>query len=160
MAKGWKMLDWFRESRPAQESEPTPMPEEPAPAEEEPAFDLFPEESAKGEKRSTDRRPLGVAGSLVSGSYTTPDPINVRDISPQGRSEYGASNRGSIIGYGSFCQFFPGRLRDNAGHCAPVSVFPTGTGPVWALRIPVPTGDTAGSESGASAPPEIRNAMP
>ncbi|HTM90446.1 MAG TPA: PilZ domain-containing protein [Terriglobales bacterium] len=84
MAKGWKVLDWFREPRPAPETEPTPMPEKPAPAEEEPAFDLFPEESAKGEKRSTDRRPLGVPGSLVSGSYTTPDPINVRDISPQG----------------------------------------------------------------------------
>jgi hypothetical protein len=88
MAKGWKLLDWFREPKPAEEADPAPleeMEEVPAPAEEEPpAFDLFPEESASGEKRSTDRRPLGVPGSLVSGSYTTPDPITLRDISPQG----------------------------------------------------------------------------
>lgn len=84
MAKGWKLLDWFREPKPAEEAEPAPMAEMSPPAEEEPAFDLFPGESASGEKRSTDRRPLGVPGSLVSGSYTTPDPITVRDISPQG----------------------------------------------------------------------------
>src|SRR5690349_9453452 len=88
MAKGWKLLDWFREPKPAEEAEPAPveeMEEMAAPTEEEaPAFDLFPEESASGEKRSTDRRPLGVPGTLVSGSYTTPDPINLRDISPQG----------------------------------------------------------------------------
>ena len=88
MAKGWKLLDWFREPKPAEEAEPAPMEEMAhmvAPAEEEPpAFDLFPEESASGEKRSTDRRSLGVPGSLISGSYTTPDPITVRDISPQG----------------------------------------------------------------------------
>ncbi len=94
MAKGWKLLDWFRELKPAEEAEPAPMEEMEemedmedmaASAEEEPpAFDLFPEESASGEKRSADRRPLGVTGSLVSGSYTTPDPITVRDISPQG----------------------------------------------------------------------------
>ena len=88
MAKGWKLLDWFREPKPAEEAEFAPMEEMEemaAPAEEDaPAFDLFPEESASGEKRATDRRPLGVPGSLVSGSYTTPDPITLRDISPQG----------------------------------------------------------------------------
>ncbi len=93
MAKGWKLLDWFREPKPSEETElapteeiaPPEVEEMPAPADEEPpAFDLFPEESASGEKRSTNRRPLGVPGSLVSGSYTTPDPITVRDISPQG----------------------------------------------------------------------------
>ncbi|HKW27165.1 MAG TPA: PilZ domain-containing protein [Terriglobales bacterium] len=86
MAKGWKLLDWFREPKPAEEeTELAPVEEMPLPTEEEPpAFDLFPEESASGEKRSTDRRPLGVPGSLISGSYTTPDPITVRDISPQG----------------------------------------------------------------------------
>jgi hypothetical protein len=84
MARGWKVLDWLRETRPAEEVEPAPMTEGPYPAEEEPAFDLFPEESASGEKRSTDRRPLGVPGNLVSGSYATPDPMTVRDISPQG----------------------------------------------------------------------------
>ena len=83
MAKGWKVLDWFREAKPADEVEPAPPPET-RPVEEKPAFDLFPEESATGEKRSTDRRPLGVPGSLISGSYTTPDPVTVRDISPQG----------------------------------------------------------------------------
>jgi hypothetical protein len=84
MAKGWKLLDWFREPKPSEDAELTPMEEMPSAEEEPPAFDLFPEESASGEKRSTDRRPLGVPGSLVSGSYTTPDPITVRDISPQG----------------------------------------------------------------------------
>jgi PilZ domain-containing protein len=84
MAKGWKLLDWFREPKPSEDFEPAPMEEMPPPEEEPPAFDLFPEESASGEKRSTDRRPLGVPGSLVSGSYTTPDPITLRDISPQG----------------------------------------------------------------------------
>ncbi len=86
MAKGWKLLDWFREPKPAEEdAELAPVEEMPLPVEEEPpAFDLFPEESAGGEKRSTDRRPLGVPGSMVSGSYTTPDPITLRDISPQG----------------------------------------------------------------------------
>jgi hypothetical protein len=83
MARGWKVLDWFREAKPAEEAEPAPPPESP-PVEEKPAFDLFPEESASGEKRSTNRRPLGVPGSLISGSYTTPDPVTVRDISPQG----------------------------------------------------------------------------
>ncbi len=83
MARGWKVLDWFREGKPAEEVDPAPTPETP-PVEEKPAFDLFPEESASGEKRSTGRRPLGVPGSLVSGSYTTPDPVTVRDISPQG----------------------------------------------------------------------------
>ncbi|HEX6907774.1 MAG TPA: PilZ domain-containing protein, partial [Terriglobales bacterium] len=83
MAKSWKMLDWFRETKPAEEAQPAPLSETP-PVEEKPAFDLFPEESASGEKRSTDRRPLGVPGSLISGSYTTPDPVTVRDISPQG----------------------------------------------------------------------------
>ena len=83
MAKGWNPRDWFREPKPAEAAEPTPAPETSPPA-EEPAFDLFPEESAKGERRSTDRRPLGVPGNLVSGSYTTPDPVTVRDISPQG----------------------------------------------------------------------------
>ena len=83
MAKGWKVLDWFREAKPADEVEPAPPPET-LPVEEKPAFDLFPEESATGEKRSTNRRPLGVPGSLISGSYTTPDPVTVRDISPQG----------------------------------------------------------------------------
>lgn len=83
MAKGWKVLDWFREAKPADEVEPAPPPET-RPVEEKPAFDLFPEESATGEKRSTNRRPLGVPGSLISGSYTTPDPVTVRDISPQG----------------------------------------------------------------------------
>jgi hypothetical protein len=88
MAKGWNLLDWFREPKPAEETDPAPMEgtEEmvPPPEQEPPAFDLFPEESASGEKRSTDRHSLGVPGSLVSGSYTTPDPIAVRDISPQG----------------------------------------------------------------------------
>ena len=85
MAKGWKLLDWFREPKPAEEAELAPVEEMAQPAEEEaPAFDLFPEESAGGEKRSADRRPLGVPGSLISGSYTTPDPITLRDISPQG----------------------------------------------------------------------------
>ncbi|HET7749255.1 MAG TPA: PilZ domain-containing protein [Terriglobales bacterium] len=88
MAKGWKLLDWFREPKPSEDADPAPIEgtEEmlPPPEEEPPAFDLFPEESASGEKRSTDRRPLGVPGSLVSGSYTTPDPITLRDISPQG----------------------------------------------------------------------------
>src|SRR5512146_834780 len=84
MARGWKVLDWFRETKPAEEAEPGPLPEAPPPIEEKPAFDLFPEESASGEKRSTDRRPLGVPGSLISGSYTTPDPVTLRDISPQG----------------------------------------------------------------------------
>ena len=83
MAKGWKVLDWFREAKPADEVAP-PAPEMSPPVEEKPAFDLFPEESASGEKRSTDRRPLGVEASLITGSYTTPDPIMVRDISPQG----------------------------------------------------------------------------
>jgi len=90
MAKGWKLLDWFREPKPSEEAELAPVEEmeemvaAPAEEEEPPAFDLFPEESASGEKRSTGRRPLGVPGSLVSGSYTTPDPITLRDISPQG----------------------------------------------------------------------------
>ena len=84
MARGWKVLDWFRETKPAEEAESAPLPEMPPPVEEKPAFDLFPEEAASGEKRSTDRRPLGVPGSLISGSYTTPDPVTVRDISPQG----------------------------------------------------------------------------
>jgi hypothetical protein len=88
MAKGWKLLDWFREPKPAEDADPAPIEgtEEMVspPDEEPPAFDLFPEESAGGEKRSNDRRPLGVPGSLVSGSYTTPDPITLRDISPQG----------------------------------------------------------------------------
>ncbi len=83
MARGWKVLDWFREPKPAEEGDPAATPETP-PVEEKPAFDLFPDESASGEKRSTGRRPLGVPGSLVSGSYTTPDPVSVRDISPQG----------------------------------------------------------------------------
>ena len=83
MARGWKVLDWFREPKPAEDTEPASLPQTP-PAEEQPAFDLFPEETARGEKRSTDRRPLGVPGSLVSGSYATPDPVTVRDISPQG----------------------------------------------------------------------------
>jgi hypothetical protein len=83
MAKGWKVLDWFREAKSADEVAP-PAPEVSPPVEEKPAFDLFPEESASGEKRSTDRRPLGVEASLITGSYTTPDPIMVRDISPQG----------------------------------------------------------------------------
>ncbi len=83
MARGWKVLDWFREAKPAEEAEPAPLLETP-PVEDKPAFDLFPGESASGEKRSTDRRPLGVPGSLVSGSYATPDPVTVRDISPQG----------------------------------------------------------------------------
>jgi PilZ domain len=84
MAKGWKLLDWFREPKPSEDAELAPLEEMPPVEEEPPAFDLFPEESAGGEKRSTDRRALGVPGSLVSGSYTTPDPITVRDISPQG----------------------------------------------------------------------------
>ena len=84
MAKGWKVMDWFREAKPANQAAPADPPETPAPVEEEPAFDLFPEESGSGEKRSTARRPLGVPGNLVSGSYTTPDPVTVRDISPQG----------------------------------------------------------------------------
>ena|SRR5947209_1206067 len=84
MAKGWKVLDWLREPKPAEELEPLPLPEELSPAEEEPAFNLFPEESASGEKRSAERHPLGVPGSLASGSFATPDPITVRDISPQG----------------------------------------------------------------------------
>lgn len=84
MAKGWNLLDWFREPKPAEEAEAAPAPEPPAPAEEEPAFELFPEESVSGERRSTSRRPLGIPGSLVSGSYTTPDPVSLRDISPQG----------------------------------------------------------------------------
>jgi hypothetical protein len=84
MAKGWKLLDWFREAKPSEEAELTPVEEMPPAEEEPPAFDLFPEESASGEKRSTGRRSLGVPGNLVSGSYTTPDPITVRDISPQG----------------------------------------------------------------------------
>ncbi|HSB75329.1 MAG TPA: PilZ domain-containing protein [Terriglobales bacterium] len=84
MARGWKVLDWFRDPRPSDAAEPAPEELTPPPVQEEPAFDLFPEESVRGEKRSTGRRPLGVPGSLVSGSYTTPDPISVRDISPQG----------------------------------------------------------------------------
>jgi hypothetical protein len=84
MAKGWKLLDWFRKPKPSQDDELAPIEEMPPVEEEPPAFELFPEESAGGEKRSADRRPLGVPGSLVSGSYTTPDPITVRDISPQG----------------------------------------------------------------------------
>lgn len=84
MAKGWKVLDWFRETRPAEESKPAPVPETTPPAEEKPSFDLFPEESATGEKRSTDRRPLGVPASLITGSFATPDPVTVRDISVQG----------------------------------------------------------------------------
>ena len=83
MAKSWKVMDWFREAKPAEPVTPA-APPAPVPAQEEPAFDLFPEESASGEKRSTARQPLGVPANLVSGSYTTPDPINVRDISPQG----------------------------------------------------------------------------
>jgi hypothetical protein len=82
MAKGWNLLDWFREPKAAEEPEPAPVAD--ASAEEEPAFDLFPEEAAGGERRSTERQPLGVPGSLISGSYTTPDPVTVRDISPQG----------------------------------------------------------------------------
>ncbi|HJS97612.1 MAG TPA: PilZ domain-containing protein [Terriglobales bacterium] len=84
MAKGWKLLDWFREPKPSEDDELAPIEEMPPVEEEPPAFELFPEESAGGEKRSADRHPLGVPGSLVSGSYTTPDPITVRDISPQG----------------------------------------------------------------------------
>jgi hypothetical protein len=84
MAKGWKVMDWFRESKPAEEITPAPLPETVPAAEEKPAIDLFPEESASGEKRSTNRRPLGVPASLITGSFATPDPVTVRDISPQG----------------------------------------------------------------------------
>jgi hypothetical protein len=84
MAKSWKVLDWFRETTPAPQPDPAPTADAGPPVEEQPAFDLFPEESASGEKRSAERRPLAVAGTLITGSFSTPDPVTVRDISPQG----------------------------------------------------------------------------
>lgn len=84
MAKSWKVLDWFRETKPEPQPDPAPVADAAPPVEEKPAFDLFPEESASGEKRSFQRRPLPVAGTMITGSYSTPDPVTVRDISPQG----------------------------------------------------------------------------
>jgi hypothetical protein len=87
MASLWKLLDWFRSERSATPEEPAEIteefpPEESSAPEEEPAFDLFPEEAER--ERSTDRRPLGVSARLVSGAFTTADPVTVRDISPTG----------------------------------------------------------------------------
>jgi hypothetical protein len=84
VAKSWKVMDWFRETKPAQPVAPAVPAQSPVPTQEEPAFDLFPEESGSGEKRSTLRQPLGIPGELISGSYTIADPVTVRDISPQG----------------------------------------------------------------------------
>ena len=81
MANLKKVLGWFNnEAKPAPPDPPATSEETPT---EEPAIELFPEE-ASGEKRSMARRPLEVPATLVTGSFTAPDPITVRDISPRG----------------------------------------------------------------------------
>jgi|SRR5579872_4526068 len=81
MPKLKKVLDWLNnEAKPVESNELPKTSETPA---DGPEIELFPEE-AKGEKRFSERRPLGVAATLTTGLLATPDPITVRDISTRG----------------------------------------------------------------------------